>query len=250
MTQNGQTRSVPGRTTPKSAPARRPVQPPARGPSSRVWAGLAVLVILAGVIAIVASRGGKDDTTTARTTGSTAQGSTGSTAVTHAETRPVRVTGSPLPRYDGEPDPAVGTSVPRVEGAGFDGTPVTIAPDGRAELILFVAHWCPHCQREVPRLTTYLRDHPLPAGIDLITVATGTTPDRPNYPPSEWLAREKWPGKTVLADSTDSRAAGALGLSAYPFFVAVDKDGKVVARTSGELTTDQFAELVQLAQGA
>ncbi len=124
---------------------------------------------------------------------------------------------------------------------------MTIKADGRPKVVVFVAHWCPHCQREVPRLSEYLRDNPVPAGVEIVTVATGTTADRPNHPPSEWLERENWPGP-VLADSEDAKTAEAFGLSAYPFFVAVDKDGKVVARTSGELTTDQFAELLRLAR--
>ena len=39
----------------------------------------------------------------------------------------------------------------------------------------------------------------------------------------------------------------AFGLSAFPYFVAVDGSGKVVARTSGEISTGQFAELAQSA---
>ena len=30
----------------------------------------------------------------------------------------------------------------------FDGADVAIANDGRAKLILFLAHWCPHCQEQ------------------------------------------------------------------------------------------------------
>jgi thiol-disulfide isomerase/thioredoxin len=219
---------------------------PAGRSSSRLWLGLFLIVVAAGVVALLASRGqDKSGPTRARTTGAT----TGSTVVAPAETRPVEVTGTALPRYEGEPDPAVGRPIAEITGAGFDGAPVTIAPDGRPKLVLFVAHWCPHCQREVPKLSEYLRQHPLPADVDMVTVATGTSPDRPNYPPSGWLAREKWPG-SVLADSTQSTAASAFGLSAYPFFVAVDASGKVVARTSGELTTETFAQLMQAARGS
>jgi thiol-disulfide isomerase/thioredoxin len=201
-----------------------------------------VVVLIAGVVAVVASRGDDDETV-----GSTDSGSTGSTALALQQTRPVMVAGSPLPRLAANPDAATGTVIPTVEGKGFDGTPVTIGADGRPKILVFVAHWCPHCQREVPRLSEYLQDRPLPADVDMVTVATGTTPDRPNYPPSEWLENEQWPGP-VLADSEDQKAAAAFGISAYPFFVAADKDGKVVARTSGELTTDQFAELIRLAR--
>jgi hypothetical protein len=54
----------------------------------------------------------------------------------------------------------------------------------------------------------------------------------------------------VLADDEQSSAATAYGLSAFPFFVAVDAGGKVVARHSGELTPAQLDQLAaQLAAG-
>jgi cytochrome c biogenesis protein CcmG/thiol:disulfide interchange protein DsbE len=198
---------------------------------------------VAGVIAVVASRGGDGPSATTSTNSKT----TGSTTDT-AEIRPVRVSGTPLPRYGDDPDPAVGKVIPEIHGAGFDATAVDIVADGRPKLIVFVAHWCPHCQREVPRLSDYLEAHPIPASMDMVTVATGTSPDRPNYPPSAWLEREGWPGP-VMADSDRSTAADALGLSAYPFFVAVDASGEVVARTSGELQTADFRHLLALATG-
>ena len=63
-------------------------------------------------------------------------------------------------------------------------------------------------------------------GIDVTAVATGTNADAANYPPSAWLKREDWPFP-VMADSADGTAANAYGLSAYPYFVLVDADGKV-----------------------
>ena len=45
----------------------------------------------------------------------------------------------PLPEEGG--DPAVGMTMPEVTGESFDGTPVTITNDGRAKVILFLAHW-------------------------------------------------------------------------------------------------------------
>lgn len=59
------------------------------------------------------------------------------------ETAAVTITGDPLPRFpDGAAaDPAVGLQMPEVEGESFDGTPVTIANDGRAKVLIFLAHW-------------------------------------------------------------------------------------------------------------
>jgi thiol-disulfide isomerase/thioredoxin len=164
------------------------------------------------------------------------------------QTQPVEVDGTALPRFDQGTDPAVGEPAPELRGASFDGTPVVVSHDGRPKLILFVAHWCPHCQREVPFLADHLASQPLPAGIDLVTVATSTDPASPNYPPSAWLASEGWTTPT-MADSDTFDAATAYGLSAFPFFVAVDADGNVVERASGELTADAFDALVQAALG-
>ena len=52
-----------------------------------------------------------------------------------------------------------------------------------------------------------------------------------------------------MADSADTKAASAFGLTAFPYFVAVDGSGKVVARTTGEITTDEFADLAAKALG-
>src|SRR5207237_293215 len=119
------------------------------------------------------------------------------------QTRPVTITGTPLADLPqtGD-DPAVGKEIPEAKGQSFDGSPVDIRNDGRPKLILFVAHWCPHCQREVPLLVDYLKSHPLPKGVDLYTVATATSSAKPNYPPSAWLDKVGWKAST-LADSDD-----------------------------------------------
>jgi hypothetical protein len=54
----------------------------------------------------------------------------------------VSVSGGSLPPLPEEgADPAVGMTMPEVTGESFDGTPVTITNDGRAKVILFLAHW-------------------------------------------------------------------------------------------------------------
>lgn len=215
-------------TKPKSkAVARaRKKQPP------WLWIGVAGLVLLLAVAAIVSSGGSEEKDRSAQGV---------------EEIRPVTVTGTPLAEFEpGGADPAVGQTIPEVKGQSFDGSPVTIGNDGRSKLIVFVAHWCPHCQKEIPLLADWLKSNSLPGGVDLYTVSTGVTDKRPNYPPSAWLEKERWTAKT-LADSAEQQAANAFGLSAFPYFVAVDGSGKVVARTSGEITTGQFAELAQSA---
>lgn len=216
-------------TKPKSkAVARaRKKQPP------WLWIGVAGLVLVLALAAIVSSGGGDKN--------ESAEGI--------EETRPVTVPGTALPKFEpGAADPAVGQAMPEVKGQSFDGSPVEIRNDGRAKLIVFVAHWCPHCQKEIPLLADWLKSNSLPNGVDLYTVSTSVTSKRPNYPPSAWLQKEGWTAKT-LADSEEQVAADAFGLTAFPYFVAIDGSGKVVARTSGEISTGQFAGLAQQALG-
>lgn len=198
-----------------------------------LWIGLGAIVVVLAVIAVASTGGGEDKK---------------ETAAGVEQTRPVTVTGAPLPEYSDGADPALGKTIPEVRGQSFDGSPVDIRNDGRPKLILFVAHWCPHCQREVPILAKFLKANSLPKGVDLYTVSTGVSPPRGNYPPSKWLDQEGWPART-LADSKDGEAGNAFGLASFPYFVAVDGSGKVVARTSGEISTDDFAGLALAALG-
>jgi thiol-disulfide isomerase/thioredoxin len=141
-------------------------------------------------------------------------------------------------------DPAIGKSAPTISGQGFDGQAVSFANDGKPRLLIFVAHWCPHCRAEVPRLVKLAKQGKL-GGVEVQAVATGTNKDLPNYPPSKWLAREKWPFTPVLADDSQSRALSAFGGDSFPFFVLISADGKVVARASGELAPATIAKAVK-----
>lgn len=162
---------------------------------------------------------------------------------------PVAVDGDPLPPMpDGGADPAVGVVAPEVEGQSFDGSSVEIGDDGRPKVLVFLAHWCPHCQVEVPKLVDWLGDNGVPEDVDVYGIATGTSQDRPNYPPSRWLDREGWDQPT-LVDSNEGNVASAFGLSAFPFFVALDSDNAVVARGSGELSIPEWEALLDAARG-
>ncbi|NBR99398.1 MAG: TlpA family protein disulfide reductase [Actinobacteria bacterium] len=157
----------------------------------------------------------------------------------------VEVSGDVLPAYaDGAADKAVGMAAPILTGAGFTGNKIVTTP-GAPTLLVFLAHWCPHCQREVPLLVQWNRDGLVPSGVDVIAVATSTDPASPNFPPSEWLAREEFPVLwPVMADSAEKTAAGAMGVSGFPFFVLIGADGKVAFRGSGEIEMKVLTEII------
>jgi cytochrome c biogenesis protein CcmG, thiol:disulfide interchange protein DsbE len=157
--------------------------------------------------------------------------------------------GAPLPGFQGpDGDAAVGLAAPIVTGSSFDGSPVTLGESGRPQIIIFVAHWCPHCQREVPLIQSWLDANGPPDGVDLRSVATGNDPSLPNYPPETWLANEHW-SVPVVVDPTNSIAA-AYGLTSYPYFVFLDSKGRVAFRASGEIPLDTLQQLVDLLRDA
>ena len=72
-------------------------------------------------------------------------------------TEPV-VSGKALDPFElTESDPAVGQLAPSAFGVDLlTGETVQITPVGRSLVVVFFAHWCPHCQREVATLTEWL----------------------------------------------------------------------------------------------
>ena len=220
-----------------------PTQPPAKKPFPIFWVAVGVLAAIVVTIAVVSAT--EDDTKSSDSKGTKA-------AATSHEFGKVAVTGAPLPQFpESGSDPAVGIKIPTVKGQDFAGQPVTIAPNGHAQMIVFLAHWCPHCNREAPRLASYLEQNGgPPAGVDLALVPTGSQATAPNWPPSQWVKHMKIGDLTMLVDDKAQKTGAAFGLTSYPFIVMVDKDGKVVERRAGEQKDGFFAAaFTALAEG-
>ncbi len=167
-----------------------------------------------------------------------------SASVTLTQTQPVEVSGVALPPRPEGPDPAVGTKAPEISGFDFAGNPVSFT-NGAPRAVVYLAHWCPHCQAEVNELTAYLSNNEWPDVAEVQTISTWVDSSRGNYPPSEWLHNVSWPF-TVLADDESFSAADALGLSGTPMWVFIAADGTVVERTGGlgpELLLEKLAAL-------
>jgi thiol-disulfide isomerase/thioredoxin len=202
------------------------------GSANKGWIVGAIIAIVIGAAAVVAI---------------TSSGSDSTSSDGLIEMGAVSVNGDVLPAYNESEtnDPAIGMAAPVLTGKGFTGNTITTESTGTPMMLVFLAHWCPHCQREVPLLVEWNKSGKTPTGIDIIAVATGTDPTNPNYPPSEWLAREEFPALwPVMADSKDATAGDAFGLSGYPYFVLIDGDGKVVKRVSGEVAMDELTVLL------
>lgn len=210
-----------------------------------VWAAVIAVVVLVGGVAVFLARGSddkppiEDETSAAVTIATPASGG--------GEGAEVAVPGGLPLMPEGGPDPAVGVTIPTLEGTAVDGTPITIGPDGGPKVLVFMAHWCPHCQAEIPRLVEHFAADGLPDDVEIIGISTRVDTARPNYPPSSWLDDEDWTVPTLM-DSVDSTAWLAHGAGGFPYFVAVDADGKVAARTSGELPMETFDRFVDVAR--
>ncbi len=185
------------------------------------------LILVAAVAAIVLTSGSGDGGAASTAPPSTSSGPVAS------EGAPV-ISGASLPLFETTAgDAAIGQAVPTVEGTDFDGQPVAIEANGRPKVILFLAHWCSHCQAEVPLVQQWLDAGEAPADVDLISVATSIDPALPNYPPEAWLEREGWTMPVIV--DRGGTVATAYGLSAFPFWVFVGADGNVTGRLTGEL---------------
>lgn len=206
-------------------------------PRSRNLLIAAAVVVVGLAIAAVAFAGGGGDDDAASGDGA----GTGS-GQTVQQYQAVDLTGTPLSQFTSSAnDPAVGKPVPQLIGHGFDGTPVHIGNDGKPKLLLFLAHWCPHCRAEVPVVRDWLAAGN-GANLAVYAISTNATADRPNWPPSKWLEGEKWT-TPVLVDDRESTAAGAFGLTSFPYFVFVNSDGTVALRGSGEVPPDQLTQM-------
>ena len=216
---------------------------PAEQGTSRLFllAIAAVVVVGLGVVAVVAGGSGDADSATDEVAGD------------GAETAAVSITGDPLELMpegvqvsDAATDPTVGTIAPTVTGTTFDGTEVTIGPDGSAKVIYFVAHWCPHCQAEVPLVQGLIDAGAVPDGLEVYAVSTSVDDGRGNYPPSGWFAEEGFT-PTVIRDDDATSALSAFGATSFPFAVYLDAEHQVVARTAGSLDAETTELLWQAA---
>lgn len=206
-----------------------PTSPTATG--GRWFIAVVVLLLVAGafVIAVVASN---------RTSETVAE-----------QTADVAITGDPIAPLpfdvqvtDTATDPEAGKIAPTLIGTDFDGNQVTIEADGRAKAIYFLAHWCPHCQAEVPAVQQLVSEGLLPEGMDVYAVSTGVDPTQGNYPPEIWLADEEFQPPT-MRDDTASSAFTAFGGSSFPYAVYLDADHRIVARSAGQLGKEAITAL-------
>lgn len=217
---------------------------PSQNNSSTLKIGLVVLgalVVAAIIAAITVGNSGSDFDA------ETAQQARIPTSGGLAQTAAVTTAGAPLPRLDGPSDPAVGQPAPSITASYFDSSEATINfADGQPRALIFVAHWCPHCQDEVSSLVQRFTAEGIRNDVEIVAISTGVDAGAPNYPPSAWLLKEQWP-LPVLRDSATGNLASDFGLSGFPFMVLVDGAGNIVKRQSGSIPESEWNATLDLA---
>lgn len=207
----------------------------AKTTTQKAVALLVVIVALAATIAIGLSSG-----TSAPSVDD------GDSAIITGQFQEVTVQGTPLPTLQqSDNDPTRNTPAPALSGYDFRGNPISIntPEDTRNTLLVFLAHWCPHCNEEVPKLIDWREKGLIPDNLRVVGITTGSRNDAPNWPPSDWIEEKKWPFE-VLADDEKQTAALAYGLNAYPFMAVVDADGNVRTRFSGVVEPTALTEII------
>ena len=161
-----------------------------------------------------------------------------------AENQPVTVTGENLAAVESfANDPAIGKDAPKLDGFDFAGKAVKYDFSSGPTMVVFLAHWCPHCNNEIPVLNNWKNSGQMPANLKVLGVSTAVNPNQAHYPPSEWIPNMQW-SWPIMADSADQKAARAFGVSSYPYFVVVGTDGKVKLRNSGEVPANQLTPMI------
>lgn len=144
-------------------------------------------------------------------------------------------------------DPAVGSIAPTVSGSDWNNNRYIIGPDGRSKVVVLMAHWCPHCQAEVPVIMDWIEAGGLPDHVDLYALTVSSDRFRPNWPPQDWLEREGWTVPTIMDDEAGS-AAAAYGMTGTPFYIVLDGENRNLGRIAGEIGVQGLNFLVSITQ--
>lgn len=219
------------------------------GITINIWVIILVVVALVTGGVIWAATSGDDES--ANTPSTDSNGSqVDDTTVAIPDSQPVTVTGESLIPYDvaNSPDPSLGATAPLLSGLDFQGDAITVDPANGPYMVVFLAHWCPHCNAEVPRLLDWKGSGAVPAELNVLGVATAVSSSSVNYPPSEWFSNKGWSWPVLVDESQGNgeagKAAQAYGATGWPYFVIVGADGLVKARVSGEVSVADLQVIV------
>tara|TARA_B110000438_G_C15661218_1_gene583987 strand:- start:167 stop:751 length:585 start_codon:yes stop_codon:yes gene_type:complete len=117
-------------------------------------------------------------------------------------------------------------------------------PENTPTIFLFVAHWCPFCQEEIPEVKKWIEDNDiLNKGVNVVLIVTSTDSNKVNYPPDSWLYNESWKYPVIYDDSTNS-LADYFGVSYFPSWVFTESNGQVAFTHAGKIGLEELTKLI------
>jgi|TARA_B110000263_G_scaffold15848_1_gene12831 cytochrome c biogenesis protein CcmG/thiol:disulfide interchange protein DsbE len=117
-------------------------------------------------------------------------------------------------------------------------------PENTPTIFLFVAHWCPYCQEEIPEVINWIEDNDiLNKGVNVVLIVTSTDSNKNNYPPDSWLYNVSWKYPVIYDDERNS-LAGHFGVSYFPSWVFTESDGKIAFTHAGKIGLEELTQLI------
>jgi len=126
---------------------------------------------------------------------------------------------------------------PLITGPTLDGGTFT-ATKGRVQVMNVWASWCSPCRAEAPALQELSQAHP---DVQFVGVLT-----RDNIVAAmAFVERFKLTYPTITDDALLADFTGQLSVNAIPTTLLIDKQGRVAARISGEITYSTLDDLLK-----
>ena len=136
---------------------------------------------------------------------------------------------------------ATGEIRPDLEFQGLDGQPHKLSEwNGKLLLLNFWATWCTPCLKEIPLLVEAQKAHGA-NGLQIVGIAL----DKPELV-QQFRDRFQINYPLMVGEADVIRGMDALGdtLGAFPFSVLIAPDGRILQRVSGDLSPEEFEELL------
>lgn len=199
-------------------------------PAKRNWAFPAVIagVVVIGIVIVVIAALNKSPTQQSDV--ELVGGGKGDSAPT-ASIEGTAAQGQPFPNITGE-DMYTGRQVS------------TKDMQGKPTLVVVWAHWCPHCQKELPIIQQMSKDEAGDFNFLTVTTAAGQQPAQAQYATPATLMKTQGITMPTLRDD-GTTIMQALDVQGFPTLLMVDADGKLVGRASGEMPKDQLLSFMQ-----
>ena len=135
-------------------------------------------------------------------------------------------------------EPAANLKSPIITGTDLSGNIIS-SGNNSPTILLFLAHWCGHCQVEVKEIQDWIDNNGDMGQVKMYSILTSINSSQPNYPPDKWLNSERWSFQS-FTDNDLSGVAQHFGIRGFPFWVLIDSKGDIVTRLSGSYNKEQF----------